>query len=390
MTDGLVEALVELAKAPSAVRLGRETLMSPDDPVLREYVEEALLPRFEKIDGERIVRFKEHQFAFVVGDGLGPTLMLMAYTPTQHHNLMARPWSGLIERRDSEEIILGQGITQNKAHQACLVALARWLTTEQVSIGGTLYLCVNNEGRSTHDCSMAIFEDLEPRPDLVVELFPTGFDVSIGNRGRVDIEVDVFAEAAHSSAPPDDRVIEMCAEIVQRVRSLDEHLRSAPVSPVGAERCVPYQLWFDPLAPHTLPSHGHLTLDRRLVIGGTDAEGAVEEVKALLDGVTNWGCGVEVSGGVAMLPVLMSETNLVAIRPLDVAIEKTRGVSARHVIYPGTFDAGGPSALGIPTVMFGVPDKGPLLGDDFVTVSDLKEEYAVLQALVREVFDVGT
>ena len=44
----------------------------------------------------------------------------------------------------------------------------------------------------------------------------------------------------------------------------------------------------------------------------------------------------------------------------------------------GTFDAGGPSALGVPTVMYGVGGGDWPLGDDFVPISHLVEVAKVM------------
>lgn len=203
--DYLVDTLARLARVPSAVPLGPDTLIEPDHPMLRHYVQECLRPEFVAVGAYDIVDLPRNQFAVRFGDGAGPCLALMAYTPTQHHDLMTDPWSGRIrtplEHGVGEPCVFGQGVTQNKAHQACLLDLARWLGAAEAPLRGTLYLCVNNEGRSSHDCSWAILDGLPERPDLVVQLFCTGFDVTVGNRGRVDVAVDVRGTAPTPRRP---------------------------------------------------------------------------------------------------------------------------------------------------------------------------------------------
>jgi hypothetical protein len=83
------------------------------------------------------------------GTGASPaSLLLMVYTPTQHHNLMAEPFSGKIARATAwgydEPCVFGQGVTQNKAHHAVVLAVLKLLIEQCVPLQGTLYVAVNN------------------------------------------------------------------------------------------------------------------------------------------------------------------------------------------------------------------------------------------------------
>ncbi|MFC5824696.1 peptidase dimerization domain-containing protein [Nonomuraea insulae] len=378
----VVDALAALARVPSAVPLGARTLIAPDHPTLVHYVQDHLRPRFLETGATDIIDLPANQFAVRFGDGHGPVLALMAYTPTQHHNLMPDPWSGRIrtpiERGVDEPCLFGQGVSQNKAHQACLLDLARWIVAERVPLHGTLLLCVNNEGRSSHDCSRAILDALPYRPDLVVQLFCTAFEVSVGNRGRVDVIVDVTGQATHSSNPPDEgRVIDVVADVVVRLRELDATVRDRAEHPeLGREQVVPYLVSYEPLAPHTLPASARITVDRRL-LPGTDPAEAAREIAAALEGIE----GCEVRPGVTMLPAYLPPERREVLGALDAAVTARLG-EARHGVYGGSFDAGGPSERGIPTVMFGVPAEGDLLGDDFVRLSAVRDEAAVLRDTV--------
>lgn len=391
MNDGdfLVDTLVRLARVPSAVPLGSDTLIEPDHPTLVAYVQEHLRPAFLEVGARDVIDLPRNQFAVRFGDGDGPCLALMAYTPTQHHNLMDDPWSGRVrtpvELGVDEPCVFGQGVTQNKAHQACLLDLARRLVAEGTDLKGTLYLCVNNEGRSTHDCSWAILDSLPHRPDLVIQLFCTGFDVNVGNRGRADVVVDVRGVATHSSSPPKDgRVIDAVADVVATLREHDAVVGTRSHPELGREQVVPYQVTYDPLAPHTLPASAKITVDRRLV-PGTDPDEAVDELRALFDGVRPHGCDVDVRRGVTMLPAFLPPDRRDVLAPLDSALRKHRG-TVEHTIHGGSFDAGGPSSRGIPTVMFGVPEEADMLADDFVRLSAVHTEADVVHDTVTNFF----
>jgi acetylornithine deacetylase/succinyl-diaminopimelate desuccinylase-like protein len=315
----------------------------------------------------------------------------MAYTPTQHHNLMAEPWSGRIrtpiELGVDEPCLFGQGVTQNKTHQACLLDLARWILAEPVPLRGTLLLCVNNEGRSSHDCSNAILDGLPRTPDLLIQLFPTGFEVSVGNRGRVDVLIDIQGTSAHSSSPPaTGRVIDAAADVVRRLGELDAVVRTRSHPELGCEQVVPYQVRYEPLAPHTLPAAARITVDRRL-LPGSDPAAATDEIRAAVRGAGP-GCEVRVRPGVMMLPAYLPPEQREVLGPLATSIKEHLG-EPRSTIYRGSFDAGGPASRGIPTVMFGVPEEGDLLDDDYVRLSAVRRQAAILRDTITHFFRIA-
>ena len=389
MNDVLLRSVVELARVPSAVPLGRHTLIEPDDPLLVDYVQHHLRPKFQDLGCTDIIDLPRNQFAVRFGSGDGPCLALVAYTATQHHNLMADPWSGRIATPlgwgVDEPCVFGQGITQNKVHQACQLSIAAWLAGSGARFDGTLLLCVNNEGRSSHDCSSAMLDALPVVPELMVQLFPTGFEISVGNRGRIDLHVEVRGQAAHSSSPPPGGgVIAATTEVLNRISALDADVRRRTHPRLGREQAVPYQVVFDPLAPHTLPASAHITVDRRL-LPGTDPEATAAELRRALDGL-DVGCEITVRGGVVMLPAEFPDERAELLEPLEAAIQRHSGSTATHKIHEGSFDAGGPSARGVPTVMFGVPEEGDLLGDDFVRISDLRLQERILRNTIATFF----
>jgi acetylornithine deacetylase/succinyl-diaminopimelate desuccinylase-like protein len=387
VSDILLQSAVDLARIPSAVPLGAATLIEPDDPLLVDYVQRHLRPRFTELGCTDVLDLPRNQFAVRFGTGTGPTLALVAYTPTQHHNLMADPWSGRIATPPDvgEPCLFGQGITQNKVHQACLLSLAAWLAGDGPEPAGTLLLCINNEGRSSHACSDALLDALPVRPDLLIQLFPTGFGISTGNRGRIDLHVDVRGRASHSSTPPPGGgVIAACREVLNRIDALDADVRRRRHPRLGNEHAVPYQVVFDPLAPHTLPASAHLTVDRRL-LPGTDPDGTADELRRALAGLDDH-CEITVRPGVRMLPAEFPVDRDDLLAPLERAVLAQRGTPAARTTYGGTFDAGGPSARGVPTVMFGVPEEGDLLGDDFVRLSDLRLQDRIVRDAVANFF----
>jgi acetylornithine deacetylase/succinyl-diaminopimelate desuccinylase-like protein len=84
-----------------------------------------------------------------------------------------------------------------------------------------------------------------------------------------------------------------------------------------------------------------------------------------------------------MLPALVEPDNP-WVSALQAANRAARGIEAQAHYGQGTFDAGGPCALGIPTVMFGASGGVWPTGVDFVTISDVETEARVLAELILD------
>src|SRR5262249_60447212 len=90
---------------------------------------------------------------------------------------------------------------------------------------------------------------------------------------------------------------------------------------------------------------------------------------------------VTVERDVFMLPALV-EPDHPGVRALQDANRMFRGHVAATVYGHGTFDAGGPCALGVPTVMYGASGGVGLMGVDFVPISAVETEAKVLAHLI--------
>jgi hypothetical protein len=67
---------------------------------------------------------------------------------------------------------------------------------------------------------------------------------------------------------------------------------------------------------------------------------------------------------------------------LQTAHATHHGQKAATLHGQGTFDAGGPCALGVPTVMYGASGGVWPTGVDFVTIADVEAEARVLARLI--------
>ena len=372
----LIDVLTELAKIPTEVPLGPDTFMEPDDPKLVHYVQNVLRPKLNDV-GIQASDVPDNQLLVKYGDGTSDAaLLVMVYTPAQHNNLMDDPLSGKIanaaEWGYDEPCVFGQGVSQNKAHHAVMLAVLKLFVEQDVRLAGTLYFAVNNEGRSSHQCTENILKVLDPKPDFCLMLRGTGMRISLGNRGRVDLNVEIKGKATHSSSPGQGlSAIEGANEFINRLNEL----RIPGSHPILGERhALAYQVVYEPMAPHTLPEIARIRVDRRL-LPGDDLDQALEEVRAAIGDLSPY--EMSISLGTHMLAALVDPHHH-GVRALTEAHRSVYSQDPETYYGQGTFDAGGPCAAGVPAVMYGVGGGASMLGDDFAPIRQVVDETHVL------------
>jgi acetylornithine deacetylase/succinyl-diaminopimelate desuccinylase-like protein len=355
--------------------------MQPDDPKLVHYVQQVVRPALYALGAHDLIDAGRNNLVARIGRGAsGRSLLLLVYTVTQHHNLMADPYPGWIgngrEYGYDEPCAFGQGVSQNKLHQAVVLTVLKLLRDAGIELSGRLYLGINNEGRSSHACSELILRAIDPKPDGAILLTKGDLGIQLGNRGRVDAIVTVRGKATHSSRPQLGlSAIDGANEAINRIRAM----RFSEQHPIlGGRHAVVYQVTYDPLAPHTLPETARLLVDRRL-LPGDDPDEAVDEIRAAIGDLAPYEVTVERS--VHMLPSLV-DPDAALVRDLRAAYTAVTGEEARTYYAGGTYDAGGPSSFGVPTVTFGAGGGDWPLGIDYVPLSQVLTEARILARLI--------
>lgn len=351
-----------------------ENRVDPLDPRLERFAREVAAPAFEELGGVvQVDRLNNVVARF--GARTGEELLLLAYPALHHGNEMEEP---LRARRahgpDGRELWVGLGASQSKGGLAAICAAVAALRADGVDPAGRLLVGVCSEGSSTHESSSVLYESLDPLPAGAVLTVGTRNQISLGNRGRVDVVVEIHGEPVHSSVADElgRNPIPVVAEVQRRLETLD--LDPEPHPQLGRRSILPYKLTCGPVAPHTIPAWCRLVLDRRL-LPGDDSDVAVAEVAAALEGLD-----VFVSRGATMLPALVDE-RAVVVTALQAGAGRVLG-RLLETFYPrSTFDAGHACALGVPTVMCG-PLSGKLdttgvLGDDFVALDQLVDAASI-------------
>jgi len=117
------------------------------------------------------------------------------------------------------------------------------------------------------------------RPEFVVITEPTDGGIYRGQRGRMEIRVDVQGVSCHGSAPErGDNAIYKMAEIILEVKELNNRLKDDAF--LGKGTLAVSEVFFTSPSRCAVADSCAISIDRRLT-QGEDYEAALEEVRAL-------------------------------------------------------------------------------------------------------------
>lgn len=128
-------------------------------------------------------------------------------------------------------------------------------------------------------CWQYIIEENKIRPEFVVITEPTDGHIYRGQRGRMEIRVEVQGVACHGSAPErGDNAIYKMADILQEIRDLNGQLHYDPF--LGKGTVTTSQIFYTSPSRCAVADFCAISLDRRLTHGET-YEMALKEVENL-------------------------------------------------------------------------------------------------------------
>lgn len=117
------------------------------------------------------------------------------------------------------------------------------------------------------------------KPEFAVITEPTNGNIYRGQRGRMEIRVDVQGVSCHGSAPErGDNAIYKMAEILVEIRELNNRLKHDPF--LGKGTLAVSQIYFTSPSRCAVADSCAISIDRRLTWGET-YESAQEEIRAL-------------------------------------------------------------------------------------------------------------
>jgi hypothetical protein len=227
------DVVVDLLRANSQVPAG-QTEIQPGDATIATVVSDVVLPRIMQLRPAELRQHPCGDIAARFGPAGDDGLLLQTYIVSQHANLMDAGKAGTVVTDDGllQARVLGQGASQNKGAMAAALAALRALPDD---LDRPVWFTVNTEGKSSHDGSRRILDDLDVRAASGILAVGTDLRVSLGNRGRVDVKLTVEGISSHSSQPwLGANPIEDAADIVRCLRSLPLPERHPILGPVSA------------------------------------------------------------------------------------------------------------------------------------------------------------
>lgn len=128
-------------------------------------------------------------------------------------------------------------------------------------------------------CWQYIINEDKVKPEFVVITEPTDGNIYRGQRGRMEIRVDVKGISCHGSAPErGDNAIYKMADILQEVRALNDKLHVDPF--LGKGTLAVSEIFFTSPSRCAVADSCAISIDRRLTDGET-YEMALDEIRAL-------------------------------------------------------------------------------------------------------------
>ena len=141
-------------------------------------------------------------------------------------------------------------------------------------------------------CWQYIINEDKVKPEFVVITEPTDGNIYRGQRGRMEIRVDVKGVSCHGSAPErGDNAIYKMADILQDIRELNNRLHFDPF--LGKGTVTTSEIFFTSPSRCAVADSCAVSLDRRLTDGET-YQSALEEVRSL-PSVKKYGAEVSMS-----------------------------------------------------------------------------------------------
>ena len=349
--------LQELLRVPSP-----QTDLLEAEPLLREFMNVALLPRMKQLGFESIRQDAMGNLIAETGAGRsGRSLMLVTHAMNQPPSTMPDPYGGKVIDATKHglrgEAVLGKGASEQKGTMAAMLHAIEAVRSAGIVIDGRLvFVCCVSGETGKHDAIRHVVEKEGVRADLAF-VYGNSLKLQLGNRGRVDVKVIVRGTPCHSSRPNDGaNAVTGAMEVLRRLAAEIPNDRIHPQLGTAWLTCNRIESF--PKSTHTVQDRCEIGLDRRL-LPGEDPDRAVAEIARVAGAVDNWldpisgkPLRVEVEKGPVMYPSLVTEDSRV-VRLLKSACVAMLGEAPESFYGQSAHDQGYLNFVGIPTANFG-------------------------------------
>ncbi|MFC1233749.1 YgeY family selenium metabolism-linked hydrolase [Vibrio sp. F74] len=186
------------------------------------------------------------------------------------------PYEGM----ENDEIIGGRGASDQEGGMASMVYAGKIIKDLGLEDEYTLLVTGTVQEEDCDGlCWQYIIEESNIRPEFVVSTEPTDCQIYRGQRGRMEIRIDVAGVSCHGSAPErGDNAIFKMGPILSQLEGLSHNLKDDPF--LGKGTLTVSEIFFTSPSRCAVADSCAVSIDRRLT-WGESWEGALEEIRAL-------------------------------------------------------------------------------------------------------------
>jgi acetylornithine deacetylase len=290
--EKLVGWLLQLVRRPS-----EQSDRLESDPAVQSFVRDCVQPLLAQLAVQRRLDPMGNLIVELGPADAPRSAMLLAYSMTHPASAMRDPFKGELLSTQAGSAIRGRGVAEQKG--ALAAAIGAFAAASKQRLRARLILAVSTAGETgQHKAAQSILASLDRVPDVAVVAIGTSSRVSLANKGRVDIHIEIEGRASHSSTPwlGVDSIMGARA-VIERLAALDLGGEAHPL--LGRATLTPTAIRSFPEATHTIQSLVRMTYDRRL-LPGQDPEPAVRALERALSDMPPW--TVKVRAGALQYP----------------------------------------------------------------------------------------
>ncbi len=259
-----IKYAMELISTPSLSGMERDIAYLIKDLLSREGVDKVFIDSYGSVVG-------------VLEGGIDKTIVLeghMDHVPPGDRSLWRiDPYKPVV----IDGLLYGRGSADMKGAIASMIASIS-LVNKAKDLPTTYYVFVPYEEIAEGLVFKYTIEDsLGIEPDLVVLGEATSLNISLGQRGRAVIYIEVLGKTAHASMHYQGiNALAISAKIINSVVELDKRLPSHGI--LGKSTIVPTIISCKPESPPMIPDYCRIIVDRRFIVG-EDKDSIVSEVE---------------------------------------------------------------------------------------------------------------
>lgn len=282
------------------------------------------------------------------------------------------------------EVMIARGLSEQKANMAAMLSgIGHALSCGQPQ-GELLVVCCPSGETGRHDAIAHAITVGGIKANMAI-LGGTSLEIILGNRGRVDLTLELRGQTSHASRPHQGANAALAAcSIIPRLIQAGNREATHPI--LGSPSLTLTGLKSSPQTSHTVQASCVADLDRRL-LPGEDPYDVTDSLRAILadgapyrDPFSGIELSVELSTSAYMSPSLVEEDAIQNAALTEI------GQAPNLIHLPNAFDRGYLNNLGIPTVNFGCGEYAfAHTHDDLASIDRTVTAARIFARLIEEV-----